>query len=162
LRPGFEGAISFSNVTFSYPGTRTPALDRVSFSVPAGTMLGVVGRSGSGKSTVTRLLQGINRDYAGSVKIDGTDLREISLRHLRSSFGAVLQENFMFRSTIRDNILYGRWAGARGVRRGWRAPKNSSRPRPTAMRPSSGRLAQSSGSAAAVLAMRGRWSPILD
>jgi ATP-binding cassette, subfamily B, bacterial HlyB/CyaB len=108
LRPGFEGALSFSNVTFSYPGTRTPALDRVSFSVPAGTMLGVVGRSGSGKSTVTRLLQGINRDYAGSVKIDGTDLREIGLRHLRSSLGVVLQENFMFRGTIRDNILAGR------------------------------------------------------
>ena len=71
-------------------------------------MLGLVGRSGSGKSTITRLLQGINRDYSGYVKIDGADLREINLRHLRSSFGVVLQENFLFRGSIRENILAGR------------------------------------------------------
>ena len=60
------------------------------------------------KSTVTRLLQGINREYSGFIKIDGADLREINLRHLRSSFGVVLQENFLFRGSIRDNILAGR------------------------------------------------------
>jgi len=65
-------------------------------------------RSGSGKSTITRLLQGINREYSGFIKIDGADLREINLRHLRSSFGVVLQENFLFRGSIRDNILAGR------------------------------------------------------
>ena len=54
---------TFQDVTFTYAGTKVPALDRVSFSVPAGTMLGIVGRSGSGKSTIARLLQGINRDY---------------------------------------------------------------------------------------------------
>jgi ATP-binding cassette subfamily B protein len=80
----------------------------VTFSVPAGTMLGVVGRSGSGKSTLTRLLQGINRDYSGFLKIDGNDLREINLRHLRQSFGVVLQENFLFRGSIRDNLISGR------------------------------------------------------
>ena len=84
LRPKFAGAITFDDVTFTYAGTKTPALDRVSFSVPPGTMLGLVGRSGSGKSTITRLLQGINRDYTGYVKIDSADLREINLRHLRS------------------------------------------------------------------------------
>jgi subfamily B ATP-binding cassette protein HlyB/CyaB len=108
LRPKFAGAISFDEVTFAYAGTKTPALDRVSFAVPAGTMLGIVGRSGSGKSTLTRLLQGINRDYTGFLKIDGTDLREIDLRHLRSSFGVVLQDNFLFRGSIRDNIIAGR------------------------------------------------------
>lgn len=108
LRPKFAGAISFDEVTFTYAGTKTPALEKVSFSVPAGTMLGLVGRSGSGKSTVTRLLQGINREYSGYVKIDNADLREINLRHLRSSFGVVLQENFLFRGSIRDNILAGR------------------------------------------------------
>ena len=71
-------------------------------------MLGIVGRSGSGKSTMTRLLQGINRDYSGFLKIDGNDLREINLRHLRQSFGVVLQENFLFRGSIRDNIIAGR------------------------------------------------------
>ncbi len=108
LRPRFEGAIEFDDVTFRYEGTKTPALDKMSFSVPAGTMLGLVGRSGSGKSTVTRLLQGINRDYSGAIKIDGTDMREINLRHLRKNFGMVLQDNFLFRGSVRDNILAGR------------------------------------------------------
>lgn len=108
VRPKFAGAVEFQDVTFTYSGTKVPALDRISFSVPPGTMLGLVGRSGSGKSTITRLLQGINREYSGFVKIDGADLRAINLRHLRSSFGVVLQENFLFRGTIRENILAGR------------------------------------------------------
>ncbi len=108
LRPRFEGAIEFDEVTFKYEGAKTPALDKMSFKIPAGTMLGLVGRSGSGKSTVTRLLQGINRDYSGAIKIDGTDMREINLRHLRKSFGMVLQDNFLFRGSVRDNIISGR------------------------------------------------------
>ncbi len=108
LRPRFEGAIEFDDVTFRYEGTKTPALDRMSFKIPAGTMLGLVGRSGSGKSTVTRLLQGINRDYSGAIKIDGNDMREINLRHLRKNFGMVLQDNFLFRGSVRENILAGR------------------------------------------------------
>jgi ATP-binding cassette subfamily B protein len=108
MRPKFTGAISFDDVTYTYPNTKTPALDRVTFSIPAGTMLGVVGRSGSGKSTLTRLLQGITRDYTGFLKIDNADLREINLQHLRRSFGTVLQENFLFRGSIRDNIIAGR------------------------------------------------------
>ena len=108
LRPKFQGAVSFEDLTFRYPGSKQPALDKVTFSVPAGTMLGVVGRSGSGKSTVTRLLQGINREYSGFLKIDGVELREINLTHLRRSFGVVLQDNFLFRGTVRDNITAGR------------------------------------------------------
>jgi len=108
LRPKLEGAISFEDVTFQYEGTKTPALEKVSFSIAPGTMLGLVGRSGSGKSTITRLLMGINREYSGAVRIDGTDLREINLRHLRQSFGVVLQENFLFRGSVKDNILAGR------------------------------------------------------
>jgi len=108
MRPKFSGAISVEDLSFTYAGTKSPALDRVTFSIPAGTMLGIVGRSGSGKSTLTRLLQGINRDYSGFLKIDGADLREINLRHLRTSFGVVLQDNFLFRGSIRDNILAGR------------------------------------------------------
>ena len=108
LRPRFSGAISYEDVTFTYGGTKVPALDRLTFAVPAGTMLGIVGRSGSGKSTITRLLQGINRDYSGFLKIDGSDLREINLRYLRQSFGVVLQENFLFRGSIRENIIAGR------------------------------------------------------
>jgi ATP-binding cassette, subfamily B, bacterial HlyB/CyaB len=108
LLPRFAGAITFDDVSFTYDGTKIPALDHVTFAVPAGTMLGIVGRTGSGKSTLTRLLQGINRDYSGFVKIDGNDVREINLRHLRRSFGTVLQENFLFRGSIRDNIIAGR------------------------------------------------------
>ena len=108
LRPKFIGAIDFANVTFTYTGSRVPALDRVTFSAPAGTMLGIVGRSGSGKSTITRLLQGINRDYTGLVRIDGSDVREMNLQHLRQSLGVVLQDNFLFRGSIRDNLIAGR------------------------------------------------------
>lgn len=108
LRPEFRGAVTFEDLSFTYPSGKTPALDRVSFSIPAGTMLGVVGRSGSGKSTLTRLLQGINRDYSGFLKIDGAELREINLQHLRRSFGVVLQDNFLFRGSVRENITAGR------------------------------------------------------
>ncbi len=108
LRPRFEGAVTFRDVKFTYPGSPNPALTDISFEVPAGTTLGLVGRSGSGKSTVTRLLQGINREYQGAIKIDGADLREINLAHLRRSFGVVLQENFLFRGSIKDNIIAGR------------------------------------------------------
>ena len=108
MRPKFAGAISFEELSFTYPGSANPALEKVSFDLPAGTMLGVVGRSGSGKSTLTRLLQGINREYSGFLKIDGIELREINLTHLRRSFGVVLQDNFLFRGTVRDNITAGR------------------------------------------------------
>jgi ATP-binding cassette subfamily B protein len=108
LRPQLSGAIAFDEVSFTYGSTKIPALDRVTFAVPAGTMLGIVGRSGSGKSTLTRLLQGINRDYSGFLKIDGNDVREINLRHLRQSFGVVLQDNFLFRGPISENITAGR------------------------------------------------------
>jgi ABC-type bacteriocin/lantibiotic exporter with double-glycine peptidase domain len=108
LRPTFAGAIEFDSLSFTYHGSRRPALDDVNFSVPPGTMLGLVGRSGSGKSTITRLLQGISRDYSGFLKIDGVELRSINLRHLRRNFGVVLQENFLFRGSIRDNIISGR------------------------------------------------------
>ncbi|RYE92482.1 MAG: ATP-binding cassette domain-containing protein, partial [Oxalobacteraceae bacterium] len=108
LRPRLAGGVQFEDLTFTYPGAKLPALDKVSFEVPAGTMLGVVGRSGSGKSTLMRLLQGINRDYSGFLKLDGSEMREINLTHLRRSFGVVLQDNFLFRGTVRDNITAGR------------------------------------------------------
>ncbi len=108
MRPKILGALSFIDVNFVYPGASNKALDGVEFSIPAGTSLGVVGRSGSGKSTITRLLQGVSRNYTGYLKLDGIDMREINLNHLRRSFGVVLQDNFLFRGTIRDNITAGR------------------------------------------------------
>ncbi len=108
MRPKILGGLAFIDVNFSYPGAPNKALDDLNFEIPAGTMLGVVGRSGSGKSTVTRLLQGVSRSYTGYLKLDGVDMREINLNHLRRSFGVVLQDNFLFRGTIRDNITAGR------------------------------------------------------
>jgi len=108
MRPRIKGALTFTDVNFSYPGSTSKALNSVNFEIPAGTMLGLVGRSGSGKSTVTRLLQGVSRSYTGYLRLDGVDLREINLTHLRRSLGVVLQDNFLFRGTIRDNITAGR------------------------------------------------------
>ncbi|MGU3661021.1 peptidase domain-containing ABC transporter [Methylobacterium fujisawaense] len=104
VRRTLVGEVSFSDVLFKYPGATTPALDRASFIVPAGTTLGIMGRSGSGKTTVTRLLQRLHAEYDGLIKIDGIDVREYALDHLRSSLGVVLQDSFLFAGTIRENI----------------------------------------------------------
>jgi ATP-binding cassette, subfamily B, bacterial HlyB/CyaB len=104
LRLPIKGDINFQGVSFRYkPGTPR-ALDAVSFSIPRGTMFGIMGRSGSGKTTVTRLLQGLNPDYEGIIKVDGMDLREIDLTHLRTNIGVVPQENFLFTGSVRENI----------------------------------------------------------
>jgi ATP-binding cassette subfamily B protein len=108
LRTPFKGKVEFQNLRFRYAPGANPALDDVSFTVPEGTIFGIMGRSGSGKTTVTRLLQGLHTPQEGLIKIDGHDLREIDLDHLRSSIGVVLQENFLFRGTIRENIAAGR------------------------------------------------------
>jgi ATP-binding cassette, subfamily B, bacterial HlyB/CyaB len=105
LRKPLNGHIEFSNLRFRYEGAQNFALDGVSFEVPVGTTLGLVGRSGSGKTTVTRLLQRLHAEYEGVVKIDGVDMREYDLQHLRRSLGVVLQENFLFSGSIRENII---------------------------------------------------------
>jgi ATP-binding cassette, subfamily B, bacterial HlyB/CyaB len=104
LRLPFKGEVSFKDVRFRYASGAPYALDEVTFIVPSGTMLGIMGRSGSGKTTVTRLLQRLNTSYEGMIKIDGMDLREIDLMHLRTHIGVVPQENFLFSGTIRENI----------------------------------------------------------
>jgi len=108
LRPEFQGEISFEDVTFRYPGASQTALDRASFTIPAGKVIGVVGRSGSGKTTLTKLIQGLYPVQEGIVRFDRTDAREIELAHLRRNMGVVLQENFLFRGTVRDNISMAR------------------------------------------------------
>lgn len=104
VRQRLTGRVEFSSVRFQYRGASSPALNDVSFEVPAGTTLGIMGRSGSGKTTVTRLLQRLHAEYEGRIKIDGIDVREYALDHLRSSLGVVLQDNFLFSGSIRDNI----------------------------------------------------------
>ncbi|MGO9635841.1 MAG: peptidase domain-containing ABC transporter [Steroidobacteraceae bacterium] len=104
LRLPIKGEVSFQDVRFRYSPDAPYALGGVSFTVPPGTMLGIMGRSGSGKTTVTRLLQCLNTDYDGTIRIDGIDLREINLMHLRTHIGVVPQENFLFSGTLRENI----------------------------------------------------------
>lgn len=104
LRPRIEGSVEFENVSFRYRKDGGLALDDVSFAVPAGSIYGVVGRSGSGKTTVTRLIQGLYPVQEGLIRIGGQDVRELDLTHLRQSVGVVLQDNFLFRGTVRDNI----------------------------------------------------------
>lgn len=104
IRPELHGSIDFDKVTFRYGPDGAPALDDLSFTVPAGSVFGIVGRSGSGKTTITRLIQGLYQNQQGIVRIDGYDSREIDLVHLRTSIGVVLQDNFLFRGTVRENI----------------------------------------------------------
>lgn len=104
LRPPVQGGITFDDVTFRYPGSTVAALDRISLSIAPGQVVGVVGRSGSGKSTLTKLIQSLYPVQEGLIRFDGVDLREIDLAYLRRNIGVVLQENFMFRGTIRENI----------------------------------------------------------
>lgn len=102
--PALIGRIEIEGLGFRYDRNRPPALDGVTLTVPAGSVVGLVGRSGSGKSTLMRLLQGFYPVQDGTIRYDGLDIRELDLAHLRRSIGVVLQENFLFRGTIRDNI----------------------------------------------------------
>jgi ATP-binding cassette subfamily B protein len=104
LRPQLSGEIRFEDVTFRYPGASVAALDRARLRIPAGAVVGIVGRSGSGKTTLTKLIQGLYNVQEGLIRFDGVDAREIDLAHLRSQIGVVLQENFLFRGTVRENI----------------------------------------------------------
>ena len=108
LRPDLKGRIELDGVTFRYPNSTMAALDRVSLDIAPGTVVGVVGRSGSGKTTFTRLIQGLYPIQEGVIRFDGVDIREIDLAHLRRSTGVVLQDNFMFRGSVRENIAMGR------------------------------------------------------
>jgi subfamily B ATP-binding cassette protein HlyB/CyaB len=104
LRPDFAGQIEFENVSFRYGAEGAPALDDVSFTIEPGTVFGIVGRSGSGKTTLTRLISGLYPVQQGLLRIDGYDSRELDLIHLRRNLGLVLQDNFLFRGTVRENI----------------------------------------------------------
>ncbi len=101
------GEIRFDNVTFGYDRNQ-PVLKDVSFRVAPGEMVGIVGRSGSGKTTMVNLLGRFYDVQEGRILIDGVDLREISLRQLRQRLGIVFQDSFLFRGTIWKNLAFGR------------------------------------------------------
>ncbi len=103
-----RGEIRFDDISFRYPGTTRPALSRVSFSVAPGETLALVGASGAGKSTVAKLLLRFYDPDHGAVRLDGHDLRDLSLDDLRNNVAVLLQETLVFHGTVRDNIAYGR------------------------------------------------------
>lgn len=103
-RPELEGGIRFDRVTFCYPGTTSAVLREVSFSLRPGEKVGIIGRVGSGKSTVARLLAGLYAPDSGAVLLDGTDIRQIEPSDARANIGFVPQDLFLFRGTIRENI----------------------------------------------------------
>jgi len=111
--PPFAGTIEFRDVHFTYAGADEATLAGVSLSVRAGQMLAIVGRSGAGKTTLVNLLPRFYDVTAGSILIDGRDVRDVTLASLRSQIGIVTQETVLFDDTVAANIAYGRPAAAR-------------------------------------------------
>nr|MBI3613584.1 type I secretion system permease/ATPase [Nitrospirota bacterium] len=109
-RPGqaalsrIAGAVTFDSVEFRYRADGPEVLHKVSFEVPAGAMVGIVGASGSGKSTITKLVQRLYLPGKGRVLVDAIDLAQVDPAWLRRQIGVVLQENYLFNRTVRENI----------------------------------------------------------
>ena len=109
LRPAvLKGALEFRNVSFRYPGAPERALSEVSFGIAPGERVAMLGRVGSGKSTIARLALGLYQPEDGLVLVDGTDLRQLDLTQLRGRIGAALQESVLLTGTVRENIALGR------------------------------------------------------
>ncbi len=102
--PAIAGEVVFDKVTFRYRKDGSEVLRQVSFAIRPGMRIGIVGRSGSGKSTITKLMQRLYIPEAGRVLIDGVDLVQVEPAWLRRQIGVVLQENFLFNGTIAENI----------------------------------------------------------
>jgi len=100
-----EGDVTFEDVSFEYVDD-VPVLRNVSFRAPPGSTTALVGSSGAGKSTVIGLVMAFNRPKSGRVTVDGLDLSQVRLRDYRANLGVVMQDNFLFDGTIRDNIAY--------------------------------------------------------
>ncbi|ADL52544.1 peptidase domain-containing ABC transporter [Clostridium cellulovorans] len=100
----FQGNVRFEDVVFRYTMESAPAIKNASFQINKGEIIGIVGRSGSGKSTISKLIQRLYIAEEGRILIDGIDINMIDQFWLRKQIGVVLQENFLFRGTVRDNI----------------------------------------------------------
>jgi ATP-binding cassette subfamily C protein LapB len=103
-RPAFNGNIEFREVSFSYPGTEQDALTKVSFKIKAGEHVALLGRMGSGKSTIHKLMLGLYQPTAGAILIDGIDARQIDPAELRRCAGYVQQDTHLFYGTMRENL----------------------------------------------------------
>ena len=106
-RPTLEGKIEFKEVTFKYPDQVGNALEKVSFTIDAGEKVAILGRIGSGKSTVAKLILGLYEPDEGSIFIDGTDIRQVDPADLRRNIGYTQQDVFLFTGSVRQNIAIG-------------------------------------------------------
>ena len=106
-RPHIRGDIEFENVSFSYPQQPSPALSNVSLTIAAGEHVAIIGRTGSGKSTLGKLIAGLYAENSGFVRVDGLDVRHIDPTVLRTHIGYVTQEVMLFDGSMRDNITFG-------------------------------------------------------
>src|SRR5690606_7267419 len=106
-RPDFRGAVEFREVSFSYPGQEIEALSKVSFKIGAGERVGIIGRIGSGKSTIEKLILGFYQPGSGSIWIDGVDMQQLDPADLRRNIACVQQDPTLFFGTVRDNIVMG-------------------------------------------------------
>jgi len=106
-RTGFQGTIEFKDVSFSYPGQQQSVLSNVSFKITAGEKVAFIGRVGSGKSTIQRLILGLYKPTEGAILIDGIDLRQIDPAELRRAAGFVSQDVSLFYGTLKENIALG-------------------------------------------------------
>jgi len=104
--PALKGGIEFDHLTFGYD-PHYPVLHDISLNIAPGEMIGIVGPSGSGKSTLVNLLNRFYDPVEGAIRVDGVDLREAKREDLRKQIGLVLQESFLFRGTIKENLAYG-------------------------------------------------------
>jgi len=102
-----DGSISFENVSFIYPGSSGPALNNINFSIKAGEILGIIGSTGSSKSTLVQLIPRLYDVTEGSIKVGGVDVRDYDLKLLRDKVAFVLQKNTLFSGTIRSNMKWG-------------------------------------------------------
>ncbi len=105
-RPVIQGSIEFREVTFTYPGHKVPALSNVSFKIAAGERVGMIGRIGSGKSTIEKLILGLYKPTTGSILVDGVDVNQIDPATLRRNIGYVPQDIVLFFGTVKENILF--------------------------------------------------------
>lgn len=106
-RPQLDGEIEFKNVSFKFEGANQPIINNLTFKIPAGQKVALVGKMGSGKSTLSRLIAGILEPSEGAILIDGVDVRQIDPSDLRKNIGIMLQDSWLFSGTIRENIQMG-------------------------------------------------------
>lgn len=107
--PYIEGNIKFDHVGFTYPDDTTPVLKDLSFEIERGKTVAILGSTGSGKTTITQLLTRLYDYTEGSITVDGYELNHISRKHVRDSFGIVLQDPYLFTRSIKENIILGNY-----------------------------------------------------